>query len=143
MRCDFGTKAADRLTFSSQRLDCFAFGQLGVADLGLQIADDTLGFGQRSFGPVARRGFSGERGFGSLQAAARGAGRSYHPAMCGWLESWLPSQDGNRNIAILHESTAVQSAVETITHAGGVIHSLRFGAVSLRFAHQPQCLAHL
>ena len=133
MRCDFGTQESERLTSLAQRLDRFILGQLGVANLSLQIADYALGFNQRSFGSVAGRCFSSERGFGSLQPAARGTGRRDHPATRRRFVSRLPSQDGHRNIAILNEPTAMQSAIETVTHAGGLVHSFRFGAVSLRF----------
>jgi hypothetical protein len=64
-----------------------------------------------------------------LQAAAGGRGRGGDPAVRWYFMTLVPSQNRHRDIAILNETTAVQSAIEPIAHARRLIHPFGVGSM--------------
>lgn len=61
-----------------------------------------------------------------------------------WFMSRFAAQHGDRDIAILHETPAVQAAIEPIGAANrGLLHPFRIGTVSGGFTQQAQGLSHL
>jgi hypothetical protein len=126
-----------------QSLDGFVFGEFGVTDFGLQVAREALGFPQRPFGFFAGGGFRGQGGFGALQAAAGGDCRCGDAAVRWCFVSRVSPQHCYGDIAILDEAPAVQSTVESITHAGLLVGSFGVGAVALGFTEQAEGFSHL
>ena len=124
-RFGLGTKLPKRLPLAAQRLERLILGEFGMTDLGLQIAHYALGFREHPLRPVTRRRLGSQSRLGSLQTAAAGRARRDHAAMRRCFVSLVPSQHGNRDIAILHKAAPVQSAIEAVTHTAGLLHPFR------------------
>jgi hypothetical protein len=56
--------------------------------------------------------------------------------MCGHIVSLITAKHGHRDIAILHETAAMQSAVEAVTTAVRRVRSFVVGSVTRPLAQQ-------
>jgi hypothetical protein len=102
-----------------------------------------LCFRQRPFGLLTRRGLGGQRGFSALQAAAGGCRLSGNATVRRQFVTLVPSQNRHRDIAILDETAAMQSAVKPVAHAARLVCPVGVGPVTRGFTEEAQRLSHL
>jgi CheY-like chemotaxis protein len=138
-----GAELGDCLALPPQSLHRFIPGEFRMADLGLQVAHHGMGFLQQPFGLFSGGRFGCQSGLGPLQTAGARGDRRWHAAMCKRLMGLIAAQDGHRDIPVLHEAPAMQSATETVIHAARRFRAVAVWPMPLRFAEQSERFAHL
>jgi hypothetical protein len=125
----FGAKLDDRFTLSMEPIERLILREFRVTDLSLQVPHNIICFRERSLSLFACGGFGGQSCFGALQAAAGGGRRRSDAAVRRSFVTLVSSQDSDRNITILYEPAAMQTAIEAFAHTG-LIHSFRIRPVA-------------